>query len=288
MIVVTGATGKLGRLIVEELLARVGPGAVGVSVRYPGKADDLLERGVRVRHGDYAEPASLDQAFEGATQLLVVSSNARASGGDPIAQHRNVIDAAKAAGVRRIVYTSHMAASPSSAFPPTTDHAKTEAMLAESGIAWTSLRNGFYASTVPFLIGKVAETGLIEAPEDGKAAWTTHADLGAGAAAILVQEGRFNGPTPPLTASVAYDLADVAAMLSEITGRTITRKVISDGEQRERLSERNTPPGMIATTLGMYRAARAGEFVAVNPLLAELIGREPITLRNVLAQRGDG
>lgn len=288
MIVVTGATGKLGRNIVQALLPQVDAAHIGVSVRDPDKADDLRRQGVRVRQGDFSNPASLGQAFEGATQLLVVSSNARALGGDPIAQHRNVIEAAKAAGVQRIVYTSHMAASPSSAFPPATDHAKTEAILAASGIAWTSLRNGFYASTVPFLIGKAVETGIIEAPEDGKSAWTTHADLGAAAAAILVQEGRFDGPTPPLTASATYDLADIAAMLSKITGRSVTRRVVSDDEQTARLTKMGAPPGMVSTTLGIYRAARAGEFAAINSLLAELIGREPVALRDVLAQHQEG
>ena len=145
MIIVTGATGQLGRLIVEKLLDRVPADQVGVSVRDPKKTGDLKALGVRVRQGDFSDPDGLRHAFEGATQVLIVSSNARATGGDPLVQHRNAIDSAKDGGVNRIVYTSHMAASATSAFPPARDHAATEAMLAESGQAWTALRHGFYA-----------------------------------------------------------------------------------------------------------------------------------------------
>lgn len=117
MIIVTGATGHLGHTIAEKLVDRVTVSEVGVSVRDPEKAADLKELGVRVRRGDFEDPESLRHAFEGATQVLIVSSNAGASGGDPLAQHRSAIEAARAAGARRIVYTSHMAASASSASP---------------------------------------------------------------------------------------------------------------------------------------------------------------------------
>ena len=164
MIIVTGATGRLGRLIVEKLVDHVPAHQVGASVREPRKAADLEPRGVRVRHGDFDDPASLRHAFEGAAQVLIVSSNARASGGDALRQHRSAIEAARAVGARRIVYTSHMAASASSAFPPMLDHAATEAMLEQSGLAWTALRNGFYAATGLALMGDALETGLIEQP----------------------------------------------------------------------------------------------------------------------------
>ena len=288
MIVVTGATGKLGSQIVEELLELVEAGQIGVSVRDPAKADDLAARGVRVRLGDFDDPAGLARAFEGASQLLLVSSNASASGGDPIAQHRHAIEAARQAGVRRIVYTSHMGASASSAFPPMHDHATTQAMLAESGLAWTALRNGFYASTVPMLIGGAVASGAIEAAEDGPVSWTAHADLAAAAARILVDEGRFDGPTPPLTAAQALSLADVASILGEENGRTIERRTVTDEEQTARLVAMGLPPRVVDISLGLYRAARAGEFAATDPLLAQLIGREPVTLREVLAQGRKG
>lgn len=171
-----------------------------------------------------------------------------------------------------------MGASATSAFRPMHTHAATEAMLAESSVAWTSLRNGFYASTVPQLIGDAVNTGVIEAPADGVVAWTAHADLAVAAAHILVNEGRFDGPTPSLTATQTHDLADVAVMLTKATGRLMKRRIIDDAEEERRLAGYGLPPAVIDITLGIYRAARAGEFSSTNPTLANLIGRSPVTL----------
>ncbi len=288
MIVITGATGQLGRLIVEHVLARAPAEHVAVSVRDPGKAADLARRGVRVRYGDFTVPDSLAGAFEGATQILLLSSNARAHGGDAIAQNRAAISAARVAGARRIVYTSHTAVGASSAFAPMHDHAATEDMLRDAGVAWTALRNGFYASTVPMLVGDAASSGLLVAPEDGKVAWTARRDLAEAAAAILLSEGAFDGPTPPLTASEALDLADIADLLTDLGGRPVRRHVVTDADLADRMADRGVPSGAIDITLGLYRAARAGEFAAVDPTLAILLGREPTTLRDLLATGGGG
>ena len=265
MMVVTGANGKLGQAIVEQLLQTQPAHRLGVSVRDPGQAAALAQRGVRVRRGDFAEPDSLAQAFEGASQLLLVSSNASASGLDVLAQHRAAIAAAQAAGVQRIVYTSHMGAGVSSEFPPMRSHAATEAMLGASGLAWTALRHGFYASTLPIVIGNAVATGVLAAPADGKVSWTAHADLAAAAAAVLAAEGRFDGPTPALTAGEALDLDDVAALLSELHGKRIQRQVVPDAEYATRLAERGVPATLIDITMGMYRASRKAEFAAVDP-----------------------
>ena len=286
MIIVTGATGQLGRAIVEQLVARIPASQVGASVRDPEKAADLQARGVRVRRGDFGEPDSLPHAFEGATQLLIVSSNAAAHGGDPIAQHRAAIDAARAAGAGRIVYTSHMAASAQSAFPPMHTHATTEDMLRESGLAWTSLRNGFYGTSGIALMGDAVQTGVIEAPADGKVSWTAHADLAEAAAILLADDGRterFDGPTPPLTGSQALDLDDMAGITSELLGRPVRRETLADDVLRARLAARGLPPAVAAIALGLYAASRAGEFAAVDPTLERLLGRRPIPLRALIA-----
>lgn len=285
MIVVTGATGHLGRAIVEQLIRRIPAGRVGLSVRAPEKAADLSARGVRVRHGDFESPDTLSHAFEGATQLLMVSSNAQAYGGDPLVQHRRAIDAARAAGVRRIVYTSHMAASGASLFSPMHHHHATEAMLKESGMAWTALRNGFYAASGIALLGDALQTGLIEAPADGKVSWTAHADLAEAAAIILLEEGRYDGPTPPLTGSQALDLADLSAVASELLGRPVHRHKITDEDLRVRMAARGAPTRAADLVLGLYAASRAGEFASVDPTLEQLLGRRPIPMRDLLAQR---
>ena len=282
MIIVTGATGQLGRLIVEQLVKRVSPNQIGVSVRDPGKAADLAALGVRVRHGDFSDPASLPHAFEGVTQLLLVSSNARSQGGDPLAQHAAVIDAARTAGARRIVYTSQISSSPTSAFGPGVDHAATEKMLGESGLAWTSLRNGFYGSTALGMMSGAFETGVMATPADGKIAWTAHADLGEGAAVILANEGQYDGPTPPLTGSQALDFTDLTAIASDILGRSIQHEVFPDDELAARLG---MPAGAAKFTLGMYIASRANEFGPANPTLEQLLGRAPMTMRELMAQK---
>jgi NAD(P)H dehydrogenase (quinone) len=283
MIVVTGATGQLGRLIVSKLLDRVPAEQVGVSVRDPKKAADLMALGVRVRQGDFDDAGSLRHAFERAAQILIVSSNAAASGGDPLAQHRTAIDAAKAVGARRIIYTSHMAASANSAFPPARDHAATEAMLAESGLAWTALRHGFYAESALMINGEGLKSGVIEAPADGRVSWTTHADLAEADAIILADEGRFNGPTPPLTALHAIDIEEFAIIASDVHGKLISRMVLSDDEFKAKMAARGTPEGAAKIALGLYVAARNGEFSTVDPTLQQLLGRSPMTMRELIA-----
>lgn len=196
---------------------------------------------------------------------MIVSSNARAYGGDPLAQQKAAISAARAAGVGRITYTSHMGAGAESAFSPMHDHAAAEEMLANSGLSWTSLRNGFYASTVPMMIGDAASTGVLQAPQDGKVSWTAHADLAAAAATILLQEGRFEGPTPPLTAGQAVDLNDIAAILAERQGKPIRREVVADDAYAAGMAAHGVPPAVIEITTAMYRASRAGEFAMVDP-----------------------
>lgn len=283
MIVVTGATGKLGSLVIEKLLERLPAQQIGASARDPGKAPALSSKGVRVRHGDFEAPDTLSAAFESADQIFLVSSNTASRRGDQHGQHRAAIDAAKAAGAGRIVYTSQISTDPASLFPPGRDHAATEALLREGGLAWTSLRHGFYASSALGAIGDYANTGLIAAPQDGKVSCVTHEDLAEADAAILLEEGRFEGPTPPLTGPEALDFADLVRTASEVLGREIRREITSEEELRSQMRSKNIPDEAIAIATGMYAAMRANEFAAVDPTLAELIGHPPQTMRAVLA-----
>ena len=285
MIVVTGATGQLGRAVVKQLVRRRGPSEVGVSVRSRAKAADLEALGVRVRQGDFDNPASLRHAFEGATQVLIVSSNARAIGGDPLSQHRSAIDAARAVGATRVVYTSHMAVSETSAFPPMLDHFATERMLEESGLQWTALRNGFYASSGIAMMGNAFETGLLEAPADGAVSWTAHDDLAESAAIILASDGQYDGPTPPLTGSYALDFADLAAMASDARDTPLSRVTITDEALRRKVVARGAPERAADIVLGFFIASRNGEFAAVDPALKQLIGRPPITMHAIITEK---
>jgi uncharacterized protein YbjT (DUF2867 family) len=283
MIIVTGASGQLGHAIVEQLVRRVPPECVGVSVRDESKVADLSALGVRVRRADFDEPDSVRHAFQNAQQVLIVSSNARAFGADPLVQHRTAIEAARAAGARRVLYTSHMAASDTSSFSPMHDHHATELMLRQSGLAWTSLRNGFYAASGLAFMGNALHTGQLQAPPDGKVSWTAHADLAEAAAIILASAGRFEGPTPPLTGHQALDLADLAHLASELLERPVTRTTSSDAELRARMTARNLPASVADIALGFYAASRKGEFAAVDPTLEQLLGRPPLGMRQLIA-----
>ena len=280
MIIVTGATGQLGRQIVERLLTRVPADQVGVSVRDPRKAQAFADQGIRVRKGSFTDAASLTHAFEGASQVLIVSVDKM--GEEAVRQHRAAIDGAAAAGARRILYTSHMGAGASSHFQPCRDHAATEDALRDSGVPFTSLRNGFYAASAVQFLGHAMRSGEIALPADGPVSWTAHADLADAAAVILADEGRFDGPTPPLTAAQALTLDDIARIATDVTGRTITRSTAPDDRFRQQLVGRGVPAEAADQLLGIFTASRTGEFAAVDPTLATLLGREPITLSAVL------
>ncbi|MFF0119657.1 NmrA family NAD(P)-binding protein [Micromonospora arida] len=280
MIVVTGATGQLGSQIVDRLLDRLSPEAVGVSVRDADRAAGLAERGVRVRAGDFTDPATLGHAFEGADKVLIVSAAIRGPGA--FVANRAAIDAARAAGASRILYTSHQAASRDSLFAAQPTHAATEEHLAGLGVPFTSLRNGFYASTLSFSIGTALETGQLVAPADGPVSWTAHADLAEAAAVALTEDGVLDGVTAPLTASEMLDLEAVAAILSDITGRTVERVVADDDQWRAAAIERGMPAAAADFTLGIYRAAREKEFAVTDPTLETVIGHRPTPVRTVL------
>lgn len=285
MIIITGATGQLGHAIVTKLAARIPAKQICVSCRDPEKAADLSSLGVCVRRGDFSEPETLTDAFEGADQILLVSSNARTYGGDPLTQHATVIDAAKSAGAKRIVYTSQIAASPTSAFPPAHDHAATEKMLADSGLAWTALRHGFYGQSGIDMMGEAIKTGTLETAADGKFSWVAHDDLAEAASIILDDEGTFDGTTPPLTGAESLDFGDLAAIASDVVGGPIKRTIITDDALQAKMAARGTPARAVDTVLGLYIAARNGEFAEVNPTLAELIGRAPITMKELMRQK---
>ena len=282
MLIVTGASGELGHRIVRKLLAFVPADRVGVSVRDPAKVSDLAGRGVRVRQGDFEDPAGLRRAWEGGQRLLLVSSNAAATGGDTVKLHAQAIAAARDVGIERILYTSQFSASKTSLFPPGRIHAETEELLAASGLAWTAMRHGFYAASATKMNARGFETGVIAAPEDGKVAWTTHDDLAMADAILLAGKIVIDGPTPPLTGSEALDLADLADMASDVLDRPIRRTLISETELEAGARGAGAPDGAVAVMLGYYRAARAGEFMTTDPSLAEILGHGPQSMRDFL------
>lgn len=279
MIVVTGATGGLGGATVEHLLKRVPADEIGVSVRDTAKARHLADRGVRVRQGSYEDPAALRDSFAGADQVLLVSGNDPAA--DLVALHRNAVEAAVAAGARRILYTSQQGAVPGNPYPPSEFHLATEAILGDSGVAWTALRNGAYGP-LGQVLGPWQRTGVIAQPKDGPVPYTDRADIAEATAALLAGDRSFDGPVA-LTAPTALTFDDFARITSDLTGRTVKRVVLDDEQWVAGQVTTGMPEQVARLLLTWYQASRAGYFTDTDPLLAELLGREPRTVANRLA-----
>lgn len=279
MIIVTGASGQLGHAVLERLLDRVPAEQIGASVRDPEKVRDLAERGVRVRRGDYADPASLAESFEGASRVLVVSANIL--GEEGLRQNRAAIEAAVAAGTERVLYTSHAGAASDSPFPPMPQHAANEEILRGCGAPFTSLRHGFYASTVPRLLQGAWRTGELRVPEAGPYAWTTHGDLAEVAALALVGD-LFDGITPPLTGPEAVTMERLADLASEAACRTIRHVTVSDADYRAALVAQGMPEVGADMLVGMFAASRRGDFAAVDPALPRVLGQPATPVSEVV------
>jgi len=279
MIIVTGATGALNGATVDHLLERMPASGIAVVARDVAKAQRFADLGITVRYGDYADAASLPAAFDGADQLLLVSSSDPHA--DAVSLHGAAIDAAVTAGVGRILYTSHQGASAGTPFGPGRDHAATEALLAASGTPWTSLRNGFYAHSLAWLAGTWRETGVIDVPVDGPVSWTAREDAAEAAAIILASDGAYDGPTT-LTAPAAPTFAEIAAIASELGGRTVELRVLGADEWIAAQVAAGQPEFMARFMLGMYEAADQGFFAGTDPLLGALLGREPRSARDAL------
>lgn len=279
MIVITGATGGLGGATVEHLLERIPADRIGVSVRDTGKARHFADRGVRVRQGSYEDPASLRHSFEGAEQILLVSGNDPTA--DIVGQHRNAIEAAVAAGVQRIRYTSQQAAVPDNPYSPSQFHIATEAILADSKVAWTALRNGAYGP-LDQVLGPWQRTGKIAQPADGPVPYTDRADIAEATAVILTDDRPLDGPVN-LISPTAVTFDDLAGIASGLTGRTIERIVVDDEQWVADQVANGVPQGTAQLMLGWYVAARDGYFAEADPLLSELLGRAPRSAAERLA-----
>lgn len=281
MIVVTGATGSLNGATVQHLLKRVPAADIGVSVRDPRRAQHLADRGIRVRKGSYDDPAALRASFAGARQVLLVSSSDLTA--DVVTQHRVAIDAAVEAGAERILYTSAHGTGFDTPYPPLAIHAATEEHLAESGVAWTALRNGFYGE-LGQLLGPWQRTGAIAAPADGPFSWVDRRDAGEAAAAILTSAEPPEGPVN-LTLPDPVTLADFAAAATTLAGRHIDRVIVDDEEWVASQVSRGVPESAARFTLSMFQATRSGHFAQSDPALTQLLGRQPRDIRQQLSEQ---
>jgi NAD(P)H dehydrogenase (quinone) len=274
-VAVTGATGHLGRLVVDNLKAKTGEAIVAL-VRSPTKAEGL---GVAVREADYAKPATLKPALAGVDALLLISSSEI---GQRASQHHNVIEAAKAAGVKRIVYTSllHADVSPISL---AVEHRETEAELKAAGVAYTILRNGWYTENHAASIGGALAGGaVIGSAGNGKFSSATRADYAEAAVAALAGKGH-DGKTYELAGDDAYTLSDFAAEISRQTGRTIPYKNMPVAEYAAALAGFGLPQAIAKAVASWDVDASNGALFDGDRQLSALIGRPTTPLSTAVA-----
>jgi NAD(P)H dehydrogenase (quinone) len=287
-VVVTGASGQLGRLVVQELLARVSPAEVVLVSRRPEDLRDLADRGLAVRRGDFNDPASLVEAFAGAGRVLVISCGLDNLGGR-VNQHRTAIDAAAAAGARHVVYTS--ISNPVEGNPQrivSDENRATEELLRSSGLAWTVLRNGTYAEVqVPPGSLAVAHGKMYTNAGDGRMTPVSRRDCAAAAAAVLTDDGH-EGKTYDITGPDRLSQTDLAALLSEVAGRTVKVHNVNDRILGWGLTKAGFPKPVAREIVDFGKAIREGYYDVAESDVEQLTGRAPRPLRDVLiAHRGE-
>ncbi len=275
MIVVTGATGKLGRLVVDGLLKKVAATEIVAAVRSPEKAADLKALGVEVREADYARPETLGTAFAGAEKVLLISSSAM--GPERVRQHEAAIAAAKAAGVRLLAYTSLLGAG-TATLPMAPDHKATEEAIKASGVPYALLRNGWYLENHTEALKPALEHGaVLGAAKDGKFSSAARADYADAAVAVLTGAGHANA-TYELAGDAAYTLAELAAEVSRQAGKTVVYKDLPQAEFAGALAGFGLPEPVAQMLAKADVSAAQGELESTSRELRELIGRPTMTL----------
>lgn len=278
-IVVTGATGHLGRLIVESLLAHgVQPSDIVAAGRQVEKLADLAGRGVRTARIDYSDPASLAAAFAGASTLVLVSGT---EAGQRVEQHANAIAAAKGAGVERIVYTSAPHAD-SSALVVAPEHKATEELIRSSGLTFTLLRNGWYTENYVETVKQAGQTGVIVASVgEARVASASRADYAEAVAVVLTTPGHDNA-VYELAGDVAWTHYDLAAAATEILQREVSYRALTTEEYAAALTEAGLPPATVGFITALDTNIVEGLLDHTPGDLSRLIGRPTTPLETGL------
>lgn len=274
MIVITGASGQLGRLVIQNLLKELPAGEIVAAVRNPAKVQDLSALGIQVRRADYDRPETLVQAFQGADKLLLISSS---EVGKRFPQHRAVIDAARQIGVKLLTYTSilHADASPMGL---AAEHKETEAYLKISGLPYVLLRNGWYTENYAASIPGSLKFGVfIGSAGGGRIASAARADYAAAAAKVLLLENQ-TGKVYELAGDDSYTLTDLAAELSRQSGKTVSYQNLSEAAFKAALLGAGLPEP-VATLLSESDIGASKDGLFDNShTLSRLIGRHTTPL----------
>jgi NAD(P)H dehydrogenase (quinone) len=282
-ILVTGATGQLGKGVVNELLQKVDASNISVLVRDTQKAEELKNNGVNVIQGDYNDYPSLVSAFKGIDKLYFVSSSDVMN---RYVQHENVVKAAVEAKVGHIIYTSAQRKSEDGTSPiafVADAHLKTDYLIKQSGLSYTILKHGLYTDILPMFMGdNVIETGTIFLPAGaGKASYASRKDLAEAGAVVLTTEGH-NDSVYEFGGTVSYSFDDISGMLSELSGKTIQYISPSAEEYTEQLKSYNIPDEMIQGSATFCVAIEQGEFDFPSTDLETILKRKPTEVKEFL------
>ena len=279
-LVITGATGQLGRLVVESLLARgTAPSDIVATGRNTDKLADLAAQGVSVAELDYTKPETVSAVVKPGDTLLLVSSS---EVGQRVGQHVNVITAAKEAGVARIVYTSAPAAT-TSELVLAPEHKATEEALVASGVPFTILRNGWYTENYAGEIEKGRENGAIVASVgDGRVSSASRKDYAEAAAVVLVGEG-YEGEVFELSGDVAWSFDDLATAIGAIVGKEVVYTRLSPEEHAAMLTSFGLDEGTVGFVVALDGNIRDGLLGVTSGDLSRLIGRPTTPLAEGLA-----
>lgn len=269
MIAVTGATGQLGRLVINALLKKVPASEIIAAVRSPEKASDLAALGVQVLKADYSQPATLETAFQGVDKLLLISSS---EVGQRIAQHTAVINAAKKAGVKLLAYTSLLHADKST-LGLGEEHRATEELLRDSGLPVVLLRNGWYTENYAASIAPaLAHGAFIGAVADGRIASAAREDYAEAAATVLTQENQA-GKVYELAGDDSYTLAEFTAEIARQSGKPVVYKNLSETDFKQALIGAGLPDGFASLLTDSDAGAAKGGLFDDSHTLSKLIGR---------------
>ncbi|MFD7016860.1 SDR family oxidoreductase [Streptomyces sp. NPDC059928] len=268
-IVVTGATGALGRLVIDELLTRVPASEVAAVVRDEEKAAGLAARGVELRIADYSEPATLAGAFRAGDRVLLISGS---EVGQRVPQHTAVIEAAKAAGVAQLAYTGILGG-PGADFALAAEHKATEQLILDSRLPYTFLRNGWYTENYTANLAPVLAHGaVVSNAGEGRIASAARADYAAAAAAVLTGDGHL-GRAYELSGDVAWSLAEYAAEVAAASGKAISYTPLTPEAHLAVLTGAGVPAAFAEILVDVDHAIERGLLAATSGDLARLIGR---------------
>lgn len=279
-IAITGATGQLGQFVIDALLKEINPSSIVALVRHESKAAYLKEKGIEVRHFDYDQPETLVPALQGIDKVLLISANEI---GRRTPQHKAVIEAAQKAGVKYIAYTSLLHAD-TSPLGLAEEHRETEALIKQSGLTYTFLRNNWYSENYLASIAHTAETGtLYGSASNGKISSASRQDYAEAAAKVLITEGHEN-KTYELAGSNSFTLTDLASYIATASGKAVKYQNISAADYTKALNDAGLPAGLVEVIVDADIQAEKGAMYSDSKDLEQLIGRQSTPIELAIQQ----